>query len=72
MLASLEGRSLWVVPPCQLVNYTQAFPRARIGVVPVVRLERVPRESVTTTVEDVLKKQLAGLLDVPGRMEFPR
>lgn len=72
LLASLEGKSLYVPPPCQLVNPAQSLPRARIGVIPVVRLVRMPKESVVTTLEDALKKELAAQLDVHGRMEFGR
>lgn len=72
LLASLEGKSLYVPPPCQLVNPGQPLPRARIGVIPVVRLVRMPKESVVTSLDDALKAELARQLDVHGRMEFGR
>lgn len=72
LLTSLEGKSLYMPPPCQLVNFTQPLPRARIGVIPVVRLVRIPKEAVATTLDDALRKELAAQLDVHGRLEFAR
>lgn len=72
VLANLEGQALWVVPPCQLVNFTQPLPKARIGIIPVVRLVRIPRESIATTLDDALRADLAHQLDIHGRLEFPR
>lgn len=72
LLASLEGKSLWVAPDCQLVNVSQPLPRTRIGVIPVVRVVRVPKESVVTTLDDALKSELGRQLDVHGRLEFGR
>ena len=72
VLASLEGRSLYVPPPCQLVNFTEPLPRARIGVIPVVRLVRIPRDGMVGTLDDALHKELDTQLDVHERLEFPR